>query len=82
MTQYMYVNVSSSDISREMRNDPSFFYLVISELAYDLEGNYESYARKLFHNIFENEDDDVLHFLEAILVEFNHLKEAEQDEKH
>lgn len=79
MTSYMNVSVEASSIAREMRNDTEFAYDVLSELAYYLEGDYERFADKLFKDIFENENDDILELFSEILKQFEHLKESSNE---
>lgn len=71
----MNVDVGSSDIAQNMKKDTEFAYNVFSDLAYNLDGHYDWFADKLFENIFEEEDTSILLMLNAIVKQFEHLKE-------
>lgn len=75
MSSQIYVSIDVGTIAYEMSADIDFSYLVLSALAYAQEGKNKEYAEKIFKNIFEEEDDTLLDFLESIVKEFKHLKE-------
>lgn len=72
---YMQVDVNSADIANNMKNDTEFGYNLLSNLAYNLNGDYDWFADELFKNIFENEDEEILLMMNAIVKQFEHLKE-------
>lgn len=79
MTSYMNVSVDSGSIASEMVSDVDFTYDILSELAYQLEGDYERFATKLFKLIFEDENTDLIELLEVIVKQFAHLKEENNE---
>jgi len=75
----MSTDISCDDIAKNMHKDTEFAYNVFSALAYDLQGHHDWFADQLFKSIFEEEDDDVLLMLNAIVKQFEHLKENIDD---
>ncbi len=75
----MSADISCDDIAKNMHRDSEFAYNVLSSLAYDLQGHQDWFADKLFQYIFEEEDSDVLLMLNAIVKQFEHLKENIDD---
>lgn len=72
---YMDVNVSSSEIAKNMDQSPEFAFNVLSELAYLQNGRFDELAEQLFKYIFEEEDEDILLMFNAIVKQFEHLRE-------
>lgn len=77
---YMNVDVGSADIARNMVNDTEFGYNVLSDLADSLNCDYEWFADELFKHIFEEENTELLLMLNAIVEQFEHLKETPDEE--
>lgn len=79
MANELVVYVSPSDVAQEMVSNPSFAYDVFKEVAwYAYEGKDESrFMNRLFAQIFENEDSDILYLFEDIVKQFEHLKEKD-----
>jgi hypothetical protein len=79
MNSYMDISVSSSDIAREMARDDDLAYGVLSEISYYLgTAQYQNFVDKLFKNIFEDENTDLLNLLSTIVKQFEHLKEKDE----
>lgn len=78
MSSFMNVSVSAYDVAHGMSSDADFAYEVLSELVQHRNGSTARFFERLYNNIDENEDDDLIFFLEEMIESFKEEKAANE----